>query len=74
MRSFTAIRNNMCTRKVAIDYTAPMPERYLDAARGNDMYLCPFCGFAHFTKYGHSKRQMKRTRNLISKHFRQEAQ
>lgn len=69
MRSLVAIQHNMCVRKVAIDYTAPMPVRYVDAARGCDMYLCPFCGFAHFTSKGHKNKEMRRTRRFVERHL-----
>jgi hypothetical protein len=67
MRSLAAVQRHMCTSKVAFDYTAPMPVNLVDAARGCDSYLCPFCGFAHFTSRGKNakdRRNIKRNRRI----------
>ena len=50
MRSLAAIQRRMCTNKIAFDYTVALPAHLLNASRSCDSYLCPFCGWAHFTK------------------------
>lgn len=63
--AFRGVHRRMCERKKKVDYTTWLDAGSMNAHRSSEAYLCPFCGWVHFTKTGVSHRNARRDRKKV---------